>query len=133
MDPGLSSLLQDIGQAFRVIHHRSGIGHADHGRKTACRRCRRSGLDIFFIGKTRIAEMHMHIHQARRNRHACRFYDIFAAVQVQLLSYSFDCPIFQNQISDKIFAAYRIDDSASANSCHVNLPLSLSAFWSHTH
>lgn len=71
MDAGFFSLIQYILKGLGVINYRLRIGHADNGGKTACCCRMRTGQDILFIRKSRIAEMHMHIHQARRNRHAC--------------------------------------------------------------
>ena len=76
VDSGLLTFLQNILHSLHIIHRRFGIGHRHNGCKAALfRRCR-TGLNIFFISKARITEMHMHIDKTRCHYHAICINDL---------------------------------------------------------
>ena len=68
MDRHLFCPVLYIIQSFHRVHDRLGVRHADHRREAAGRRRRRAGEHILLVRQTRIAKMHMHIHQTRRHR-----------------------------------------------------------------
>ena len=65
--PNLCCLIMHIVDDFRAIGDRLGIWHGnDRGISPMCC-CPRSGLNVFFCGKSRVAQMHMQIDKSRKN------------------------------------------------------------------
>ena len=66
MDAGLLSFFYHITECFLIVHTGLRICHQNHGGVAALCRCLCAGFDVFFIGKARVPEMGMHIHESRR-------------------------------------------------------------------
>ena len=66
MNPGLFPLLENVPERLHIIHRRLRIRHAYNRRETAFCRSGSAGMNIFFIRKPRIPEMHVYIHESRR-------------------------------------------------------------------
>ncbi len=61
---------QDIGNHLRAVRGGGRVGHREHTRHTASRRRTAAGEDIFLMGLPRVAEMDVHIDEARRSDQA---------------------------------------------------------------
>ena len=55
-----------ILHGHRVVHNRVRVRHGAHGREAAVCRRARAGSDVFLLLEARLAQMHMHIHQTRK-------------------------------------------------------------------
>ena len=58
---------QIILQMFQAVRHWIQIGHGTDSRIAAMGRRQRTGMDCFFIRKTRLSEMNMHITETGQN------------------------------------------------------------------
>ena len=65
MDSRFRALFQNIPDNLRRIGNWFRVCHTNHRRKAARLRSRRARLDVLLVGQTRIAEMHMDVHQSR--------------------------------------------------------------------
>ena len=57
----------DVLHAQRVVDNGLGVGHAAHRREAAVSRRARSGSDVFLLLEAGLAQMHVHVHQARNH------------------------------------------------------------------
>ena len=68
MNEGLCPrLVDDIPDPVHRIHRGMGVRHGQDRRHAAVSGRLRAGADIFLIGLARIPQMHMKIHQPRRD------------------------------------------------------------------
>ena len=54
-----------ILHGHRVVHNRVRVRHGAHGREAAVSRRARTGSDVFLLLEARLAQVHVHVHQAR--------------------------------------------------------------------
>ncbi len=55
----------DVFDGNGVIDDRVGVGHGAYRREATMGRGARAGGDVFLLLQARLAQMHMHVHQAR--------------------------------------------------------------------
>ena len=93
------SFFHKVANGFFIICHRFCICHADHcGKSPGCRSlC--TGVDIFFVCKTRIPKMHMSIYKPRRYHKPGSINNRILGSRCYRSSQAFDDTIFRCQIS----------------------------------
>ena len=124
MDRQFLRPLQNVIKDLRTIHHWLCICHADHRSKAAGCRRRTSGLQIFFIGKSRIPEMYVHIHQSRRHHAAACVNDLLRLSKVSLLTETGYLSILHPHIGHFIHAGGGIHYSSIFYKKHMDSPFS---------
>ena len=60
--------VQNIAHSLGRINRRLRVRHTQKARHAARRSRTAARVNIFFIGKARVTQMHMHIHKARHRR-----------------------------------------------------------------
>ena len=76
VDSGFLPLLKHVRQGLLIVNNGLCVGHADHCGKTAFCSCFCPCADVLLIGKPRVPEMYMDVHQTRRHNHALGIYDL---------------------------------------------------------
>ena len=115
MDPGLLSFVQNIFHSFCIINCRLGVCHCHNSCETALFRSCSTGPDIFFISKTRITEMHMHIDQTRCHHHAVRIDHLIILCTCFRAADLKDLAAVDHYILNLIHSASRIDHTSILN------------------
>ena len=118
VDSAARPLVQHVLQRLGIVDGRLGVRHAHDRREPAGSRRGRAGFDILFIGKARIAEMHVHVHQAGRHDAALRLHDALVVVGALVLADLRDLAAVQNQVKHVVDAARRVDDAAVLHQNH---------------
>ncbi len=98
-----------------TVDHRQGIGHGQQRGHAAPGRRRRSGGDSFFFLKARLPHMGMHVHQARRHHQARRIDHLFGPFCRKVSAHGSNHAAVDQQITDLIPPAGRIDHAPAAN------------------
>ena len=81
-----------ITDCFHIAAHRIGIGHQVHRGIAAFDRRPASGFHILFLGKARIAEMAVQIHESGHQRQAGSVDHLAGAIQALSHSGDFSIP-----------------------------------------
>ena len=114
-------LLQDVACHRRAVVDRMGVGHAAHAREAAARRGAGAGDDVLLVLLARIAQMAVHIDEARRDDLA-RCVHHLHALGAQVFADAGDFSIPDQNIHNRVNAVLRIDHAAAANENRIVHP-----------
>ena len=109
----LARALDDVAGDGGVVVHRQRIRHAANGRESAGRRGARAGLDGFGVLDTGLAQMHVHVDEARRDDEAGGV-EHFRARSRQILAHACNAAIFDANVGN--FVAPRKRDRSRGRS-----------------
>ena len=107
-------LLDDVARHRRVVVDRLGVGHAADRREAAVRRRARAGDDILFVFLTGVAQMAVHVDEARRDDLARRVVDLCLRIG-QILADRRDFAIRNQNIRHLVHTVGRVNHTAAAN------------------
>ncbi len=118
IDVAARTLVEHVAQRLCVVDGRLGVRHAHDRREPAARRRGRAGFDVFLVFEARIAEMHMHVHQAGRHDAALRLHDALVVVGALVLADLRDLAAVNHQVKHVVDAARGVDDAAILHQNH---------------
>ena len=110
----LSRFIFHIPHFIRCIDHRLRVGHGQHSGVAASGSCFGAGLYIFFIGQSRIPEMHMQVHQPRHHKTSGGIHHP-GILLLQIFSHFPDHTICHKDVTDLIPVRSRIQHSSILN------------------
>lgn len=108
---GLSSLVFDIADLLRSVHHRIGVGHAGHRSNAAVSGGGSTGKNVFFVGEAGVTQMYVHVHQTGAHHKTVRI-DYLVSLLTNILFQLDHFSVFDIQVLDGYGAAYRVHDSS---------------------
>ena len=116
IDPGqvrLGRLLQDQPGDTSVVVDRLGVRHARDGSKAAGHRRCHAGRDGLLVLLSRLAQVHVHVNQARTHHQSRRNVDDFGAIGVQVGTDFGNAVAINQHIEHAVASVGRVDDAAA--------------------
>ena len=110
--PHLLGTALDIGHHGARIGYGVGVGHGAHAREAALRGRARLGLDVALVLVTGIAQMDVHVHQARHQVRAGKV-DNLGARRLEVLAHLGDLIAVDQHVGNAVDPDLRVDDMGS--------------------
>src|SRR5690348_16927174 len=115
--------LVELLQNARIVERGQRVRHTGHRGEAASYRRFRSRRDGLFLGETRLAQMHVHVDEARSDDTAGRIDHRLAALRFELRGDLNDAPAVNADVACGVERGRRIDDSAAADEQARHWPL----------
>ena len=120
VDSGLFALTDDVFKSFYVVNWWFCVCHTDNGCKATGSGSHCSGMNVFFVGESRITEMHMDVDKSRSHHKTVGVNNrITVWITIcQIFSHLYNFSIFNSYIHDGIGSCLRIDHPSTLNQHH---------------
>ncbi len=111
---GFGGFLEDVFGDARVVVHRHGVRHAGHGCEAAGHGRRRPGCHGLLVLLSRLAQVHVHVDEARTDNQAARnLRHDHVAVSWQIPVHACDAIAVDQHVEYAVAAVRGIDDPAA--------------------
>ena len=118
IDGALRPAIEHVAKRLHIVHRRLRVRHAHHGGEPACRGRRGAGFDVFLVRQARVAEVHVHVHQARSHHAALGLDDALVILRALVLADPRNFTAVQHQVKHVVDTARRVDDATIFHQNH---------------